>query len=108
MNSDIFTVKVTPIARTDLDEDEIYNYISSCLHNQPAASDLMHKIETEIMRLQHFPFSCSYVEDKTLRNKGYRKLIVNNYIGLYLVNEVKQEVILLRFLYGKQKYEGLI
>lgn len=43
------------------------------------------------MRLKEFPFSCNYVADEYLRNKGYRKLIVDNYIVFYLI--LIQEVI---------------
>ena len=45
------------------------------------------RIEKEIMRLRELPFSCNYVVDEYLRNKDYRKLIVDNYIMFYLTNE---------------------
>lgn len=46
--------------------------------------------------------------DEYLRNKGYRKLIVDNYIVFYLIWEEKKQVIIMRVLYGKQKYENLL
>ena len=60
------------------------------------------------MRLRSFPFSCNYVGEEYLRNKGYRKLIVDNYIVFYLLNEEKEQVVIMRVLYGKQKYENLL
>ncbi len=60
------------------------------------------------MRLREFPFSCNYVADEYLRNKGYRKLIVDNYIVFYLIEEENSQVIIMRVLYGKQKYENLL
>ena len=60
------------------------------------------------MRLSEFPLSCSFVEDKILENKGYRKLIVDNYIAFYIVNEQKKEVVIMRVLYGRQKYDNYI
>ena len=60
------------------------------------------------MRLKEFPFSCSYVADEFLRNKGYRKLIIDNYIVFYLIDEENKQVIIMRVLYGKQKYEDLL
>ena len=60
------------------------------------------------MGLRDFPFSCNYVADEYLRVKGYRKLIVDNYIVFYLIEEEKDQVIIMRVLYGKQKFENLL
>ena len=106
MEKSNFTLKVTLIASEDL--DEIYSYISYELFNEDAADHLMEKIETSIMRLKDFPFSCSFVDDEILKSKGYRKLIVENYIVFYLVSEKEKVVVVMRVLYGKQKYEDLI
>ncbi|HET7579249.1 MAG TPA: type II toxin-antitoxin system RelE/ParE family toxin [Bacillales bacterium] len=100
-----YTVKIAPKAFEDL--DEIYSYISDELYNEGAADSLLEKIETSIMRLKEFPFSCSFVTDEILKDKGYRKLIVENYIAFYLVREEKQ-VVVMRVLYGGQKYQDLI
>lgn len=59
------------------------------------------------MRLRYFPYSCSFVLDEPLKNKGYRKLIVDNYIAFYLVNETEKQVVVMRILYGAQNYENL-
>jgi len=60
------------------------------------------------MRLKEFPFSCNYVPDEYLKKKGYRKLIIDNYTAFYLVNEEEKQVIVMRVLYGRQKYESLL
>ena len=60
------------------------------------------------MMLKDFPFSCSFVRDNLLKDKGYRKLIVDNYIVFHLVSEAEKEVVVMRVLYGKQKYQDLI
>jgi toxin ParE1/3/4 len=101
-----YTIKITAKAFEDL--DEIYSYISSDLYNEGAADNLMEKIETTIMRLKDFPFSCSLISDETLKDKGYRKLIVDNYIAFYLVREEEKQVVVMRVLYGGQKYQDLI
>ncbi|UOE93617.1 type II toxin-antitoxin system RelE/ParE family toxin [Alkalihalobacillus sp. LMS39] len=101
-----YSLKFTPAASDDL--ETIYQYISNELHNESAAGYLMDKIETNFLRLKDFPFSCNYVADETLERKGYRKLIVDNYIGFYIVEESKQEVIIMRVLYGRKKYQDLI
>lgn len=101
-----FVIKFTPVANKDL--TEIYRYISEELFSRNAAIDLLNRIETNIMRLKYFPHSGSYLSDEFLRNKGYRKIIINNYIVFYIVFEQAKEVIIMRVLYGKQKYEDLL
>lgn len=101
-----FKIKMTPKAYNDL--DEIYSYIAEDLYNQSAADNLMEKIETNIMRLKDFPFSCSFVTDEMLKDRGYRKLIVENYIAFYLVREEEMQVVVMRVLYSGQKYQDLI
>lgn len=106
MEENKYKIKVTPKAFEDL--DEIYGYIANDLYNEHAADSLLEKIETSIMRLKDFPFSCSFVRDEVLKVKGYRKLIVENYIVFHIVREAEKEVVVIRVLYGKQKYLDLI
>lgn len=101
-----YTIKMTPKAAEDL--DNIYQYISEKLFVTSAATNTLEKIEKGIMRLKRFPFSCNHVADEYLRNKGYRKLIINNYVIFYLIEEEKNQVIIMRVLHGKQKYENLL
>lgn len=106
MEENEYTIKITPKAYEDL--DEIYGYVAKDIYNENAADHLMEKMETSIMRLKDFPFSCSYVEDEILKDKGYRILIVENYIVFHLVREDEKQVVVMRVLYGKQKYRDLI
>jgi len=61
MSKNNYSLKLTPKATEDL--DKIYSYISQELYAERAAKNLLEKIETSIMRLQDFPFSCNYVTD---------------------------------------------
>ncbi|GAB3055369.1 type II toxin-antitoxin system RelE/ParE family toxin [Virgibacillus ainsalahensis] len=106
MEESKYTIKITPKALEDL--DEIYSYISKELYNEGAADNLMEKIETSIMRLMDFPFSSSFVMDEILKDKGYRKLIVENYIAFYIVSEERKQVVVMRVLYGGQKYQDFM
>ena len=74
-------LKLTPLARTDLEE---------------------------IYQLQNHPFSFPRADDESLRKKGYRKLIVENYVGAYLLNEQTKEVVVMRFFYGARDYKRLL
>lgn len=106
MSRNSYSLKLTPKAGEDL--DEIYRYITEELYAEQAAANLLEKIEASIMRLKEFPFSCNYVADEYLKKKGYRKLIIDSYIAFYLVNEEEKQVIVMRVLYGRQKYESLL
>jgi len=101
-----YSLKFTPKAENDL--DEIYNYISNKLFANEAADNLTDKIENSIIRLSKFPFSCGYVLNKPLRNRGYHKLIIDNYIVFYLINEIKKQVIIMRILYGASNYQNIL
>jgi len=101
-----YKIKFTPLAEEDL--DQIYEYIVNKLFAETAANNLMEKIETGIMRLKQFPFSCSYVLDEALKIRGYRRFIVDNYIVFYLINKTEQQVVIMRILYGARDYEKLM
>ncbi len=101
-----YRVKLTPKAREDL--DKIYSYITGELYAPEAANSLLEKIEAGIMRLSDFPFACSHVEDEFLRGKGYRKLIIDNYIAFYIVTEEEKQVVVMRVLYGRRKYQDIL
>jgi toxin ParE1/3/4 len=101
-----YNVKFTPLASEDL--TQIYAYISLQLFAEPAAAELLEKMEIGIMRLTEFPFSCSLVYDSHLRSKNYRKLIIENYIVFYLVNEMENQVVIMRVLFSAQKYQNLL
>ena len=68
----------------------------------------MNKIEKSMMRLGEFPLSCSLVEDNVLKSKGYRKLIVDNYIAFYIVDDKEERVVIMRVLYSRQKYQDIV
>lgn len=60
------------------------------------------------MRLCDFPYSGRLVTDDILASKGYRKLVVKNYIVFHLIDENEKQVVIMRILYGARKYENLL
>ena len=106
MSENSYILKFTPKANGDL--EQIYAYVSGKLFSEIAADNLLERLENSLIRLRYFPYSCSFVSDEPLKNKGYRKLIVDNYIAFYLVNETEKQVVVMRILYGAQNYENLL
>ncbi|MEW6662431.1 MAG: type II toxin-antitoxin system RelE/ParE family toxin [Bacillota bacterium] len=106
MSENSYSLKFTSKAIEDL--EQIYSYISGKLCAEIAADNLLEKIESSIMRLKYYPYSCGFVLDEPLKSRGYRKLIVDNYLAFYLVNEPEKQVVIMRILYGAQKYQDLL
>ncbi|SHO45236.1 type II toxin-antitoxin system RelE/ParE family toxin [Anaerocolumna xylanovorans] len=106
MENDFFHILYTPLAYEDL--DEIDTYISEILVNPQAAEDLMNEMEKSISRLEQFPYIGSEVADPYLASKGYRKLVVQNYLVFHLINPEQKQVVIMRVLYGAREYHNLL
>lgn len=101
-----YSIKFTLLAKNDL--EEIFDYISNFLFAEKSALNLINKIEESVMKLSDFPYSGVVVIDETLKAKGYRKLVIDNYIIFYLINEDKKEAIIMRCIYGGRQYDNLL
>ena len=106
MENKCYQIRYTPLAADDL--DEIDTYISDTLCNPQAAEGLLEEMEKSINQLRNFPYIGSEVEDAYLASKGYRKLVVENYLVFHLVNEQLQEILIMRVLYGAREYRSLL
>lgn len=85
------------------DLDNTFEYISNSLKIPASAHNLMKEIDDAIIKLKDMPYI--YPEcDEPLKFLGYRKVIVSNYIIIYVVDESKGNVNLLRCFYGKRNY----
>ncbi|MBN2657687.1 MAG: type II toxin-antitoxin system RelE/ParE family toxin [Spirochaetales bacterium] len=87
---------------------DIYRYIKEVLHNTSSALAIIDEIEQRIMLLEEYPFTGNNAQEHELQTRGYRKLIINNYIALYTVNDKRKEVHIVRVFYGKRDYQALI
>lgn len=96
-----YEVILTDSAKLDL--EEIYEYIKDNLKESDVANQLMSKIESDILRLEQYPFSCMEVKVKP-HKKLYRKLVTGKYIVLYRVEEEDKQVVILNVIYGKKDY----
>jgi len=94
--------------RAALDLENVYAYIFYELEAPAAAHSLMQKIENSFMRLQDWPKSCPMCQDDILHQKGYRKLLVDNYIALYTVDNTAKTVTIIRVVHGRQEYAGFV
>jgi len=94
--SDKYQINYLPVAKKDL--NNIIDYIQT--DNSSAALNLLNDIDKSISQLENFPYKGKIPEDNYLQSKGYRMLVVKNYIVFYVVYENIKEVEIRRILHG--------
>lgn len=82
----------------------IFDYIA--LDNPAAATNLLDKIDTKIRQLERFPLSGIVPRDASLRNRGYRILVVHDYLVFYKI--VGRTIYIWRVIHGRRRYEFLV
>lgn len=81
---------------------EIYEYISQNLASTEAAKKLMKKIKTSIMHLSEEPYLYMRIDTTNNSHNNFRRIVVNNYVILYLVSEANHTVYISHMYYGKK------
>ena len=102
MATNKYKVILTETAINDIDES--YEYISKELCASKAAENLMLKINRKIVQLKYTPKMHMEMEkcDKTKRK--YRKIVVNNYVILYTIDELLGTVYISHMYYSRRNY----
>jgi toxin ParE1/3/4 len=98
----MYSLHVTALAEQDL--DGIVNYMTGELANPVAARAFLEKIEDCYALLKTRPKIYVVCDDPYLRNKGYRKALVGNYLLIFRIEEQAKRIHILRFFYGAQDY----
>lgn len=98
----IYKVKIYPAAEQDL--MDIIDYLNTL---SPQAALRYYDVLTEqIASLSTMPERCPHPKDLALTAKGYRYLIVEDYLVFYMV--VGDTVQIHRILYGRRNYQALL
>ena len=97
---------VTEAAHEDL--EDALSYIAKDLANPGAAANLLDQVEAVYGQLTDFPMLYECCHDLRLRNLGYRKVVIGNFVLVYHPVEKEKRVYILRFFYGGRDYEKLI
>ena len=102
----MYTIEYLPIARRDM--VDIAKYIGVKLENPEAAERLAEKMIEAAEKLTDMPYKCPvHIPVKPLRHE-YRKLIVQNYIMFYWVDEDKKLITIARVVYSGRDYENIL
>jgi toxin ParE1/3/4 len=95
-----YQINLTEAAEQDL--TEIADYIAG--ENPSAALKLIVRIEKNILKLENFPLIGVVPRIRRLARKGYRILIVDDYLVFYVI--VNSEMIeIRRVLSGRRDYQ---
>jgi len=87
---------------------DIARYISRELNNPVAADRLALELIEAGDSIPAFPYANpAYIPIRPLKHE-YRKLLVENYLMLYWVDEEKKLVTVARVIYAKRDYELLL
>ncbi|MBS4961040.1 MAG: type II toxin-antitoxin system RelE/ParE family toxin [Clostridiales bacterium] len=101
-----YEVNISEIAQEDL--KGIFDYITDILYAPKAAKELLEEMKKSILSLETMPERQPVVSDEYLSLKGIRKLEVRNYIVFYTVNTQHQTVNILRILFMRREWKGLL
>ena len=102
----MYKLIVTEAAHQDL--DNIVAYISVQLSNPKSAGEFANAVTACHGFLKNNPVMYERCQDGRLRQEGYRKAVIKNYVLVYKVNEASQTVSIMRCFYGAQDYTKLI
>ena len=101
-----YNVSISAYAHDDI--DSALDYIINSLQNPIAAENLLDKIKDTYADIADNPLMFAYCNDSRLRDDGYRKAVINNYVLVFRVEEAAKNVYVVRFFYGGQNYGELI
>lgn len=101
-----YQIHITFMAERDI--IHAADYIEFTLKNPSAANNLLDAVTEQINSLSDMPQRFHIVDDPVLAGWGIRFTTVNNYLAFYTVDEDKQTVIVVRFLYQKCNWTSIL
>lgn len=102
----MYKLEYLPVAQRDM--VEIVRYISHDLQNPTAANHLANALIESGEGITVFPYANpAYIPIRPLKYE-YRKLMVENYLMLYWVDEERKLVTVARVLYARRDYGRLL
>ena len=102
----MYRLEYLPIAKQDM--MEIVWYISHKLPNPAAAQRLADEMIEAAEKLTNFPYSNSVYHPIRPLRQEYRRMLVQNYLMFYYVNEAQKLITIARVIYARRDYENLL
>ena len=102
----MYDLEYLPIARSDM--TEIARYISRELQNPDAAERLAEAMIEAVEDARTFPYAAPpYFPIRPLKH-NYRKLLVQNYLIFYWVDDRARKITVARAIYAKRDYAAML
>ncbi len=102
---DTYSIIYSPEARDDL--KDIYSFIAFDLLVPGIAEGQVNRIRKTIRSLDFMPSRFSIVDWEPWKSMGMHKILVDNFIVFYTVDDSQMEVSILRILYAGQDIESI-
>ena len=102
MSAEKYRVKIYPEAKRDL--QELIDYLNGL--SPEAALRYYDEITEKISSLSQFPERCPRPRNLMLAAKGYRFLVVRQYLVFFVIQE--KEVQIRRILFSRREYESIL
>jgi len=103
MLNENYTVEIYPLAIEDLDNIYKYYFEESC--EESIAIKVVGELKKAILGLSYIPKSHPLVRERRLKKDGFRKLICNDYVIPFLIDDEKMIVSVVRVFHGKMNYQ---
>ena len=97
-----YNIKIFPRAKQDM--EEVIDYLNTL--SPDVALKYYDLLVEEIAGLSQMPERCPRPKDLALAARGYRYLIVKNYLVFYVI--AGDTVQIRRILYARRNYKGLL
>jgi plasmid stabilization system protein ParE len=97
-----YELVIFPAVREDL--LEIVDFLNE--FSADTAFKLYDEIVAGVGSLEYLALRCPLLKSPVLRAKGYRALVVHNYLVLYIVKDMTVEI--RRIIHGKRRYEFML
>jgi addiction module RelE/StbE family toxin len=84
------------------------DYITSTLNNPTAAVNLLDEIEKQLRSLKQHPLSHPFVRDEYLASRGFRMLMIKNYMLFYKADNEQKIITVHRFFHGSRNWKEIL
>lgn len=101
-----YSVHITTAAERDV--ANATDYIDQVLKNPKAADELLEAFLQQVNDLAVFPVRYPLARDEILAAWGIRFLRIKNYIAFYLIDDAREMIYVIRFLYGKSNWASIL
>jgi plasmid stabilization system protein ParE len=101
-----YTFVFTELYNDDIEEARHYFRIEK--KEPKIGANLMKLIVRKINILETMPYSRPLVLNTYLATRGFRTVLVKNYILFYFVDEANRTVVLARFIHGSRDWANII